>query len=94
MPEPNHRPPWQIEDGLGARTIRELLDQAVTLIIECDGCSHRASWGPKDLARRFGRKPARSVAALAPRLRCSKCRSEWIKVYATGLAMAATKPAS
>ncbi len=94
MPEPNHRPPWQIEDGLGAQTIRQMLDRAVTLTIECDACSHRANWGPEELGRRFGRKPARCVAALAARLRCSKCRSEWIKIYVASPETATSKETS
>ncbi len=92
MPEPNHRPPWQMEETLGARSIRELVDGQATLTIDCDACCHRARWDPEELARRFGRKPSRSVAALARRLRCSKCRSEWIRLFTSDPVASGPKP--
>ena len=92
MPEPNRRPPWRIADGLGPWAVWQLVDQRVVLAIACDSCPHAARWGPDQLRRRFRRHQGRTIAWIAPRLRCSKCRSEWIRISLANVAPATKRP--
>ena len=79
MPEPN-RPPWRIVSELDGKAIWWLVDQRVTVLIQCDACPHEARWKPADLDRKFARVRGKTMAYIAPRLRCSRCRSEWVRV--------------
>ncbi|MDR3513451.1 MAG: hypothetical protein P4L73_17570 [Caulobacteraceae bacterium] len=91
MPEPS-RPPWRIADGLGGLAIWSLVDQRVTLVIECDSCPHFAKWTPADLDRRFRRHRGRSLSWIAPRLRCSRCKSNWVRISAERGAVVGARP--
>lgn len=82
MPEPNHRPPWRIEERLVRFAIRELIERRVTVVIECDACQHVAKWTAADLKRRLSQQTRRSLAWIAPKLRCSRCRSSWVRLWA------------
>jgi hypothetical protein len=79
MPEPN-RPPWRIAEGLGGVAIWRLVERNVTLVITCDACPHFAKRASADLERRFRRQRGRTLAWIAPKLRCSRCRSEWLRI--------------
>jgi hypothetical protein len=60
--------------------VARLIEQQTVVALTCHACRHRTSWGAADLKRRFGEQPALSVRALARRLRCRVCRSEWIEI--------------
>ena len=79
MPEPS-RPPWQIVEGLGGWPFWSLIEQRVTVVIECDSCPHFAKWTPADMQRKCARNMSRTFARIAPRLRCSRCKSNWLRV--------------
>jgi hypothetical protein len=79
MPEPN-RPPWRIADALSGFPIGDLIDTGVTVIIACESCRHEAAWSPGDLARRFDKAREATLNRIGPRLRCGKCRSEWVRL--------------
>jgi hypothetical protein len=79
MPEPN-RPPWRVDPDIGARPARQLIERGVSVMLDCESCLHIATWGPADIARRFGGHADRSFNWLGPRLRCSHCRSEWVRI--------------
>jgi hypothetical protein len=92
MPEPNHRPPWQIAGKLGGWAIWQLVEQRVTLVIECDACPNVAKWAPADLNRHLGMVRGRSLAWVAPYLRCSRCKSEWIRISQEKGSMLGARP--
>ncbi|QUD90581.1 hypothetical protein [Phenylobacterium montanum] len=80
MPEPTRRPPWQIDDKLGGWPIWSLVEQRATIQIECDSCPHFAQWTPADLDRKFRKARGDTFARIAPKLRCTRCRSNWVRV--------------
>jgi len=80
VPEPSHRPPWRIEDRLGGWPIWSLIEQRATILIQCDACQHLARWTPEDLGRKLRRSRGHTIARIAPRLRCARCRSNWVRV--------------
>jgi hypothetical protein len=53
----------------------------VTVIIECESCRHKASWSPEDLARRFDTARETTLNRIGPKLRCGRCRSEWVRLF-------------
>jgi len=79
MPEPN-RSPWQIQPGLGGWPFWSLVEQRVTVILECEACHHEARWTPAEIDRRSRKVRSKNFGWIARKLRCSKCRSEWVKV--------------
>jgi transcriptional regulator GlxA family with amidase domain len=79
MPEPSG-PPWRVEPKLEAQTIRTLVANREAVVIRCDACRNLARWVPSDLERRFHAHMGVTFARIAPRLRCSRCRSEWVRV--------------
>jgi AraC-like DNA-binding protein len=79
MPEPN-RAPWLIEPELEAVPLVRLIAQQAVLGLVCHACRHRATWTADELERRFGLSPALTLRGVAPRLRCSICRSQWVEV--------------
>ena len=81
MPEPN-RPPWLIAEDLRQLSIWQLVEMGVTLVIHCDACGHEARWAPRELERRLRCMRGKTLAYVAPRLRCSEigCRSEWVRI--------------
>jgi hypothetical protein len=81
MPEPN-RPPWLITAALDGVAIDTLIAKRRTLIIECDACANFSKWGPDELKRRFRRSRHHLISELGPRLRCSRCRSDWVRISA------------
>lgn len=80
MPEPSGRPPWRIEPALERLSIRLLVESRETVLIRCDACPHVARWLPDDLKQRFRANLGATFARIAPRLRCQRCRSEWVRV--------------
>lgn len=93
MPEPN-RPPWLIAEDLRQWSIWQLVEMGVTLVIHCDACGHEARWRPADIERRLGRIRRKTLAYVAPRLRCSEagCRSQWLRISAAPGAIIGRRP--
>lgn len=89
MPEPN-RPPWLIEPALAGVTVARLIKQDAAIGLACHACHHRTRWTAGELRRRFSPWPGVTVRDLAPRLRCSRCKSEWVEI---GRDVAAGSPA-
>lgn len=81
MPEPN-RVPWLIEEQLGGWAVWQLCEMNVVLTIKCDACQHSARWTPADTKRRLRRHTGRPLWMIARKLRCSACRSEWLRISA------------
>lgn len=79
MPEPN-RAPWLIKPALADVTVARLIEGRTAINLACHACPHWARWPADELARRFGTRPGLTVRQLAPRIRCGRCRSEWIEI--------------
>lgn len=93
MPEPN-RAPWLVEPELGAAPFARLIAQGARVGLICHACRHRAIWTADDLGRRFAGRPRLTFRELAPRLRCSVCRSEWVEAVRLGPAPHPPRPAA
>lgn len=79
MPEPN-RPPWQVHKDIAPLYGWQLLESGLTLVIECDACGRTTEWPTRFLARYFAKLQRVRMPEIASRLRCGKCRSNWVKV--------------
>jgi hypothetical protein len=79
MPEPN-RPPCLIEPAIADVAVVRLIEQQAAIGLACHACPHRALWSTAELRQRFSRRPTLTFRQLAPRLRCGRCKSEWIEV--------------
>ena len=80
MPEPNG-PPYQIAGDLGGWPIWTLIDQRVTVKLECAACHHQAEWSPEYMQRRFPKLRGKPLWWLAPKLRCFRCRSHYVRLW-------------
>ena len=81
MPEPNHRPPYRFEDGLGSVMLWSLIEQRATIVIECDNCNRKAEWSADYMARQLGKWRNKNIRQIAPKLRCFACRSNWLRIW-------------
>lgn len=81
MPEPNQRPPWRIEEGLGQVPLWILVEQRISVMLECDNCRHKAEWSPDYMGRALSKVRGENLHSIASRLRCVECRSEWVRVW-------------
>ncbi len=81
MPEPNHRPPYQIADDIAGWPLWVLIDHGVTVMIECDSCHHQTAWSPEHMDRAFRSHRGKSLWWLAARLRCLNCRSQYVRLW-------------
>jgi transcriptional regulator GlxA family with amidase domain len=81
MPEPN-RLPWRIDPEIAQVAFWRLIEQRITVVLECTACHHKAEWPPNELERLFRRQSGKTLAWYAHRLRCRACRSEWVSVAA------------
>jgi len=79
MPEPN-RPPWQVHKDIAPLYGWQFLESGLTLVVECDACSRVAEWPPRVAARHLEKLKRVRMPEIASRLRCGKCRSNWVKV--------------
>lgn len=79
MPEPN-RTPWQVHKDIAGYYGWQLLESGLTLVIECDACGRTTEWPTRFLARYFAKLQRVRMPEIASRLRCGKCRSNWVKV--------------
>jgi hypothetical protein len=91
MPEPS-RPPWKIAGDIADWAVWQLADMRITVVIACDACHHTANWSPDDLRRRLSRYRGRKFQWFASRLRCSQCRSPWVRVSAAPGSMLGNRP--
>jgi len=79
MPEPN-RVPYVFNEDLARVTFARLIEQRAVIVLQCHGCWHEGLWRAEDLQRKFPGRHELTFARIAPKLRCSKCRSEWLQV--------------
>jgi hypothetical protein len=80
MPEPN-RSPALVDRGLHGIPFWMLIEQKAVLRLECEACRHAAVWTPEWMfARLFEHHRGKTVSDIAGRLRCAKCRSDWVWV--------------
>jgi hypothetical protein len=80
MPEPN-RTPWLIDPDLAGTPMARLIDTGAVVRLVCHACRHPARWDAGELRRRFAGRATLTFRGLAPRLRCGRCRSEWVEVF-------------
>jgi hypothetical protein len=69
-----------VSRDIGARPARELIEHRMSVVLDCESCRHVATWTPADIGRRFGGHGDKGFGWLGPRLRCSHCRSEWVRI--------------
>jgi hypothetical protein len=79
MPEPN-RPSFVIEDLVAGLPFWLLIEQQAMIRFDCNACYHVGRWTAGDIERRFSGHPGLTLRKIGPKLRCSKCRSEWVHV--------------
>jgi hypothetical protein len=61
-------------------TVRDLIASKAVLQVVCRRCKHGALLFPRELIEVAGENS--SVAEISKRLRCSKCKSAHVSVYA------------
>jgi hypothetical protein len=79
MPEPN-RPAFLIEDRIAGLQLRQLIEQQAVVRITCDACHHAGRWTAGDIERRLGDYQGLPLREIGLWLRCSVCKSEWVRV--------------
>jgi hypothetical protein len=80
VPEPN-RLPALVDEGLRGAPFCRLIEQRAVVRLECDACRHVALWTPEWMFNKFFEHHRDlTVPDIAGRLRCCKCRSEWVWV--------------
>jgi hypothetical protein len=83
MPEPGSRPPCAIEPDLAASPICWLVEDRVTVGLQCDNCHHKGEWSPDYMARELKRWLTRPLAEIGGQIRCTRCKSNWMHVWRT-----------
>jgi hypothetical protein len=81
MPEPN-RAPWQVHKDIAPLYGWQMVESGLTLVIECDGCARVSEWPPRLVKRNLAKLHRVRMPEIASRLRCAKCRSNWVKIGA------------
>jgi hypothetical protein len=81
MPQPEHRPPFRIADGLGEYRIWQLVEEGVRVKISCDACGHEALWTKAFMQRRLSGVRGHQLMRVASRLRCAGCRSPYVHLW-------------
>ena len=81
MPEPNHRPSFQLSEEIQGWPLWVLIEERCTVMVECDACFHRAEWTPAFMDRRFTRFRGKSLWWVAAKLRCGQCRSNYVHLW-------------
>lgn len=72
---------FSIPDGMGDWTIRRLVKEGVTLIVECMDCPYQAAWTTADIESRFSQTPHRTLKAIAMRAKCTRCRRQHVRFW-------------
>jgi hypothetical protein len=84
MPHPDRRPQYVVGDDLGPVHIWRLVDQRIGLRIQCDACDHATEWPPRLLQDRLRKRLGQTVFMVAAKLRCTRCRSNFIHIGRAG----------
>jgi hypothetical protein len=79
MPEPN-RMPWIVDEAVVGVSIERLIEERAVIVLTCHGCWRDALWQAPELRRHFLGRLGLTFERIAPMLRCSECRSEWLQV--------------
>ncbi|MFM9863970.1 MAG: hypothetical protein ACKVRO_10215 [Micropepsaceae bacterium] len=79
MPEPN-RMPWQVHKDIAPLYGWQFVESGLTLVVECDGCGRVSEWPHRLVKRNFAKLGRKRMPDIASRMRCAKCRSNWVKV--------------
>ena len=79
MPEPN-RSPWRVAPDIDNVPVCQLVECRMSVMLDCESCAHVAIWTPADIGRRLGGHTDKTFNWLGSRLRCSHCRSDWVRI--------------
>ena len=79
MPEP--RTTFRIADNIGPAPFWQLIEQGVTIAIECDACHWQTRWTPEQIEGRFRRHRSKSLNFIASKLRCHRCNSQFVHIW-------------
>ena len=79
MPEPN-RPPWRVDADIAHRPIRQFIERRISVVLDCESCPNVVTWTPAELGQRFGTNGDKTFDWVGPRLRCSRCKSDWVRI--------------
>lgn len=90
MPELN-RPAFQVAGDIRLLSLAALIERGITVNLECEACYHKADWTPEFMEHALARHLATPIWIVARNLRCSECRSEYVRVWKTD---APTEPAA
>lgn len=71
------RPPsgFSIQNVLRGRTLRHIADSGTTIAVNCDACSQRRVWSPRQAKARFAPMLDDDVMRFAEKLSCGRCGS-------------------
>ena len=78
MPMNENLPTWRIADNLEHMRIWELVEQRVTLVVECVSCRRHTTWPPELMRKRLKPRMANRLSNVAGRFRCAACRSAFV----------------
>lgn len=81
MPGSETAPTFRIADGLDQIRVWELVEAKATLVVECAACRRRSLWTPEFMQRRLRRLSGKRLVTLAIKLRCSACRSPYVRIW-------------
>jgi hypothetical protein len=72
---------FTIQDGLADWSIKRLITEGVTIIVECQDCPYQVAWSPAFMKARFSLPPHQTLAGIAGRARCSQCGSQRVRLW-------------
>ena len=80
-PQPDRRHPARVDPELAQMRVWEVIENDVRIKIACDNCHHEAVWTRAFMEKRLRRRTGLTVLALAMKLRCAGCRSEYVRIW-------------
>jgi hypothetical protein len=58
-----------------------LIEDKVTVALQCDNCHHKSEWSPEHMARELSRWLSRPLGDIRSQIRCARCKSNWVHVW-------------
>ena len=58
----------------------QIMESPRDIVVMCDACPHVNVWKPLDLQRTFARMRNQRIDEVAAKMRCRKCRSNWLRI--------------
>jgi cytochrome c-type biogenesis protein CcmH/NrfF len=71
-------------------TVGRLIEEGAVVTVVCHACRRRVRWRAEDLRERLLARRKLTFHEIAPRLRCTTCKSEWVAVSLTAISPATT----